>query len=516
MITKGFIKKGEYFDSVSLMIVSKNIKNIEGVEDSTVVMATKENINILKNSGLYVSDFENCSESDMLVSIKAENIDVANKCLHEIELQLISLRKKSSNNEKANPKSIDFAKRQIPDINIALISINGKFAAKEAMKSLNMGLHVMLFSDNVSIEDELILKQLAVSKGLLMMGPDCGTAIINGVPFAFSNVVNKGNIGIVAASGTGLQEVSSLISEFGGGISQAIGTGGRDVKKEIGGLMFIQAMEALNSDPETKVIVLVSKPPHPEVLQKISAEVLKISKPVIGFFIGADPGIVRRAGAIPGRSLEETARLAVSISKNEELDAYAAKHKERESQIMQMSGEIATKCKGKYLRGLFSGGTLCDEAQLIMRDIIGNTFSNTPIAEGFKLADAMISKENTILDLGDDEFTAGRPHPMIDFSLRCNRIIEESKNPEVAVIMFDLVLGYGSNLNPLEDLLPALDKANEINPALFFICSITGTVNDPQGKTFIVNKLSEKGIIVMQSNVESAMLAGNIIKNLNN
>lgn len=514
MIVKGLVKKGEYFDSVTLMIVSKEINKIEGILDSSVVMGTSENKAILNTAGLLLPEFSKCDDTDLLISIKAESDAHAEKAIQEVDVLLKNIRNKKDDDTVTAARSLESAVKFLPEANLALISIAGKYAAAEAMKALKNGLHVMLFSDNVSIEDELKLKQFAREKGLLVMGPDCGTAIINGVPLAFSNVVNKGNIGIVAASGTGLQEVSSIISNYGGGISQALGTGGRDVKKEIGGIMFLEALKALNEDEQTKVIVLVSKPPHPEVLKKISEEIKNVSKPVVGIFIGGDPEILRSVGAIAASNLEETALIAIGLSQGKSADSITKKASISNDEIQKLAAELAPKTKGKYLRGLFSGGTLCDEAQLILKDCMGYVYSNGPLHPDFKLADLWKSKENTIIDMGEDEFTSGRPHPMIDFSLRCKRIVDEASDKDTAIILLDVVLGYGSNMKPVEELEPAIKKAKSISPNVQFICSVTGTDMDPQGRKQVIEQLESMGVVVMPSNVAAAQLTAAILQKL--
>jgi FdrA protein len=312
-----------------------------------------------------------------------------------------------------------------------------------------------------------------------------------------------------------MQEITSIISMNGGGISQAIGTGGRDVKKEIGGIMFIKALKALAEDDNTHVICLVSKPPHDEVLMKISEEIKRISKPVVAIFIGANKELISTSGAIPAQSLEEAALLSVALEKQRNLEEVKYNLTERNLAIEQQAKELAQKCNGKYMRGLFSGGTLCDEAQLVSKDIIGNTFSNTPLQPDFKLQNVWKSKGNTILDLGDDEFTSGRPHPMIDFSLRNKRIIEEAEDKDVAVILLDVVLGYGSNLQPANELVPSIRKAKEISKNLQFICSITGTDKDPQNFNLVKSALEKEGVIVMPSNVAAAQLSAYVIQQLN-
>jgi len=382
----------------------------------------------------------------------------------------------------------------------------------------------MLFSDNVSIETELELKQFARDKGLLVMGPDCGTAIINGAPLAFANVCNRGNIGLVAASGTGAQEVTSLISNEGAGISQAIGTGGRDVKAAIGGIMFIEGIKALADDPDTNIIVLVSKPPYIDVQKKIADVIKGIKKPVVAILLGGDPKIVEDAGAIAANTLEEAALIASALSKGvPKAKAKDAVKKNLATRLDKIDKIALEESKGKarsqkYIRGLFSGGTFCEEAQLILKDKIGFCFSNAPLSPDFKLADSLVSQKHTIIDLGEDEFTVGRPHPMIDFSLRKKRIIQEAQDPETAVILLDIVLGWGSNMTPAEEITPEIVEALKMSKVasrpITFVSSITGTDGDPQNRTKVHKLLEDAGAIVMPSNAAAAQLAGQIVKKI--
>lgn len=513
MKLKCLIVKGMYYDSVSLMRVSKEINVSEGVADASVVMGTTENKAILKVAGLLHPEFESSSDTDLLISVKASNEIWAEKAIAKVDGILKELRNKKESLTDTQAANLQQAFTQLPNANLALISVAGKFAAREAMKALKLGLHVMLFSDNVSIEDELNLKKYAKEKGLLVMGPDCGTAIINGTPLAFANVVNAGNIGIVAASGTGLQEVSSLISNFGGGISQAIGTGGRDVKEAIGGIMFIEAIKALNADQKTEVIVLISKPPHISIVQKINNELNAITKPVVSILLGGDATLMKASKAHLAQTLEEAAILAINLSGKSNKDTLVSSL-DKMDDFEKIAKKIAKNVSGKYIRGLFSGGTLCDEAQLLLKDIIGNVYSNTPIEEEFHLCDVWKSKMHTILDLGDDAFTAGRPHPMIDYSLRNKRIIEEAADPDTAVVLLDIVLGYGSHLNPTSELVPVIVKAKAAAPNIAIVCSVTGTDKDPQNRTVVISELENAGVIVMPSNAAASIFSGLIIKNL--
>lgn len=509
---KGIIKKGLYFDSVSLMIVSKELNTIDGVNDSSVVMGTNENKAILKMAELYSDIFNNADDTDMLISIDAEDENSFQLALKMIETKLDAIRNKPDDSTDFAPKSFESALEKFPDANLSLISVAGKYAVNEAKKAINSGLNVMLFSDNISEEDELNLKKKAAEKGLLLMGPDCGTAIINGIPLAFANVVNKGNIGIIAASGTGLQEVSSIITNLGGGISQAIGTGGRDVKEIVGGIMFIEALKALEQDEQTEVITLISKPPHPNVLKKIAAEIKKLKTPVVAIFIGADKKTVETSRAIAAENLEEAAIISFALSQKKDYTKELENLRERSNKNNVLAEKLAKNNKGKYIRGLYSGGTLCDEAQLLLKGSLGYTYSNTPLNPKYQLKDIWKSQEHIIIDMGDDDFTAGRPHPMIDFSLRNRRIIDEAEDKETAVILLDVVLGYGSNLKPDEELVPSFTEAKKLNPNVAIICSITGTDKDPQNRKKVKQNLEKAGAVVMNTNVEAVKAAEKVIE----
>ncbi len=516
MIFKGIIKQGEYFDSVSLMIVARELTGIPGVLDAAMVMGTQENKSILETSGMLLPEFETAGDTDLLVGMKAEDERTLESALQRVDALLEELRHNVEETSDFLPKSFDGALKLIPDANIALISVAGKYAAAEAMKALEKGLHVMIFSDNVPLEKEIELKRFAQKKGLLAMGPDCGTAIINGVPLAFANVINQGDIGIIAASGTGLQEVSCVINNAGGGISQAIGTGGRDVKQEVGGIMFLEALNALRDDERTTVIVLVSKPPHEDVLEKIANQLKGIEKPVVANFIGADPEVIKEAGGISAVTLEEAGLMAVALAQGRPADEVKKSLEERTAELKAKAAEAAEKLKEgqKYISGLFSGGTLCDEAQLILRAIVGDVYSNTPIEPEFTLEDSSKDREHTILDLGDDEFTVGRPHPMIDFSLRKQRMLEESKDPSVAVILFDVVLGYGANMQPAEELVAVIQDiksiAEQTGRHIAIVCSISGTDRDPQDKKKVARTLQDAGAVIMPSNAAASEFAGYI------
>ena len=524
MLTKGIIRKGEYFDSVALMNAAKELGSVKGVVDSAVVMGTKENRSILQNSGLLLPEFANSGDADMLIAVKAENEAAVKAALERLDAILSKKKPSGSGALAVRPRSLDAAVEGLPGANIALISVAGRYAGALAMSALRRNLHVMLFSDNVSVPQEIKLKQFGREKGLLVMGPDCGTAIINGIPLAFANGVRRGGIGMVAAAGTGLQEVSCIVSNEGGGVSQAIGTGGRDVKKDVGGIMFLEGLKALVADKDTKTILLVSKPPYPAVMEKISAQAAKTDKPVVAVFLGGDKTVGEKAGLACADTLKEAALLALAVdraagkkSKRAVLSAAAKELKARlasddkklKAQAKKLSAQVG---KGrKFVRGLFSGGTFCTEAQLVMKAALGTVYSNVPLAAELKLADSLKSVGNTVIDLGDDEFTVGRPHPMIDYTLRCKRIVAEAANKDVAVILLDVVLGYGSHLDPLGELLPAIAAARKGGgKGIVFVASVTGTDADPQSRAKVLKGLQDAGVAAYGFNADAAAVAGYI------
>jgi FdrA protein len=514
MIIKGQVKKGEYFDSVSLMMASKKLGGLPGILDSAIVMGTSENKAILSASGMMLNPFNAASDTDLLMAVKADSENHAIQALKDAETILSVAHKRDGAESTKDPCSFKAALGVLPQANLALISVAGRYAGVLAQQALQRDLNVMIFSDNVPLEQEISLKQFALERGLIVMGPDCGTAIINGVPLAFANVVSRGNIGIVAAAGTGLQEVSCLISHAGAGISQAIGTGGRDVKKAVGGLMLIEGLQRLGKDPDTEIIVLISKPPDAEVFEKIGKRVASIQKPVVAVFLGSDEESIRQYGMIPATTLADAARISVVLSRGEAyhcesfpplapLDAMAKVIKDKRSR------------QQKYIRGLFSGGTFCYEAQILLQDLADGIYSNAPIGKSRPLEDSLKSRKHTLIDLGADEFTVGRLHPMIDYTLRNKRILEEAANPETAIILLDIVLGFGSHPDPLSEIRPPILQAQQLareqNRHLSVICSVTGTDSDPQNRSQVVAGLSQCGVIVAESNAAACLLARDII-----
>jgi len=509
MLEKYLIRKNHYSDSIALMRVAADLEALPGIFQATAVMATAANLNLARTVGL-IDDTIEPQPNNLLIAVSAENEKAADAAFSQAEAQMDNLGSIADGSENCEPevKSIEMAVSRDPGLNLALISCPGEYAAAEAKKALNLGLHVMLFSDNVSIQAELELKKISLAKNLLMMGPDCGTAIINGLPLGFANIVARGSVGIVSASGTGLQQISSLLTQWGVGISQAIGTGGRDLSDEIGGISMAQGVEILIEDEQTEVIVLISKPPSKKVAEKIITSARAGGKPVIVCFLGSE-----------NNNDDNMIQFATTLDAAAEF-TYSKLNGGNLPNRMVFGDDITTqlfdqKESQKYIRGIYSGGTFCYETQSILRDLLGPVWSSTPIDKAYHLKDSWSSQEHTIIDLGDDEFTQGRAHPMIDHRTRHERILQEASDPETAVILFDVVIGCGSHANPAAEMVNTIKEARKISTKeqrqIYFIGFVCGTDMDPQNLTTQIKILKSASVIVAESNAEATRRATSVI-----
>jgi FdrA protein len=502
-----------YKDSVALMTVSAKVMAVPGIAAASVVMGSATNVANLAAAGL--GNFE-VRPNDLIVAVSG----VEEACDAAIELAdgLLSAKVRTVPQKDCDARSpitsIQMAVAQDPSNNFALISVPGDYAAAEAMKALRLGMNVMIFSDNVTSESELLLKKYADGHDLMVMGPDCGTAIVNGVPLGFANVVKRGPIGVVGASGTGTQEVTCRIHQLGSGVSQALGTGGHDLSGHIGGISMLHGLHALESDINTHVIVLISKPPAPEIAERVLSAAAACAKPVVVIFLGADPAGINRKGVYAAGYLAQAADMAVALSigskPSAEPIAVSAEVRSRLTSLAQ-----AMLPSQRYVRGIYSGGTFCFEAQLVHAASGIGGFSNTPTAGNRMLANIWKSQENTIIDMGDDEFTQGRPHPMIDPTLRNARIRDDAADPATAVVLFDVVLGYGSSNNPVEELIPLINTANadakSKGRAIAFVAHVCGTDLDPQDRGKVIADLETAGVLVATSNAEAATWSSLIV-----
>lgn len=497
----------EYRDSLSLMQLSAALEKLPGIAQASAVMATPGNLALLRQGGLEPGEIM-AGPSDLLIVVRGAE-GALRGALAEARARLSTSTQDAGTGrvETLAPRSIAMAKAAHADANLALISTPGEYAVAETLKALNLGLDVMLFSSNVSLADEAMLKRSARDKGLILMGPDCGTAIINGVPLAFANVVRRGPVGAISASGTGLQEVTVLIDRLGGGISQAIGTGGHDLSAEVGGISMLTALELLAKDPATHVIVLISKPPAPEIAEKILGRARACGKPVVMLLQGGDPRALTGGNIMGARTLADAARAAVAL-------AHGSKPTPTDDDAGAPTGARPA-ADQRYIRGLFSGGTLAFEATLLLQESLA-VHSNTPVGKSLALRDPFRSEGHTIVDLGDDVFTRGRPHPMIDYRLRTERILQEAADPETAVLLIDVVLGFGAHPDPAAELVPALRSARTLaeKAGRAFICvgHVCGTDGDPQGLAAQTRALAEAGMILADSNARAARMASTILQ----
>jgi len=518
LITRTRVLSGAYYDSVTLLQVAQGLLKVEGVIDAAAVMGTPANKGILAGADLLTPEAEAAVADDLVLAVRARDDAAAGVALGQADRLLKSSRATAGGGSAAiNPKTMAAAMAQLPEANLLLVSVAGRYAAGVAREGLERGLHVFLFSDNVPVEDEIALKSLAKEKGLLMMGPDAGTAILNGMALGFANAVPQGPVGVVAAAGTGLQSVTCALGRMGVGITQAIGTGGRDLSEAVGGVMMLEGLKALQADPATRTILLVSKPPAPTVAAKVLAQLKESSKPTVVCFLGGDPETIQEAGAVAAADLEQAAFMAAAAARGLGVESALEELDRRDAELYALAEELWIRLgEGqKYFRGLFSGGTFCYETQLILRNLIGTVASNAPVDKTMRLADANHSHGHAAVDLGEDEFTVGRLHPMLDPTLRNRRIVQEARDPETAVILLDVVLGFGVHPDPAGAAVTAIREAQaELATAgreVVFLASVCGTEGDPQDVRRQEETLRAAGVTVLPSNAAAARLAGYIL-----
>lgn len=503
---KAEIRSGAYYDSVVLMKLQRSLSEQPGVLDAGVVMGTDANKDVLAQSNLLVDEVKGAGANDLIIVVKGENESSAQTAIGKVD-ELVAARRSGSVDQEYRSKSLEAAAKRLPTAQLVLISIPGRYAADVARQALGLNKHVFLYSDNVPLNDEIALKQEAARKGLLVMGPDCGTAIVNGVGLGFANKIRRGPIGLVAASGTGLQQVSVRIHQMGGGLTHAFGTGGRDLSEDVNAITARQALDLMSRDPDTKVIVLISKPPSPKVADELIETARFVGKPVIVDFVGYSTAMHKVDNVTFVTTFDEAAELAVQL----------AETGDREDLVSGLNlGRFSS--GQRYLRGLFSGGTLAYEAQLILRDYLPAVYSNAPLKKELRLADSLVSREHTLIDLGEDEFTVGRLHPMMDNELRIRRLEKEASDPQVAVILLDVVLGFGAHPDPASELAPAIEKARKIaedgRRYLEVVAVVSGTDEDPQNMTAQIQMLEVSGAVVETSNDVAARYVGRLLRSM--
>ncbi|WNS76520.1 acyl-CoA synthetase FdrA [Bacillus sp. DTU_2020_1000418_1_SI_GHA_SEK_038] len=492
------VKQNSYQDSVNLMLLTNKISTMEGVNKVQIMMGTPANKDIFKTAGLFTEELEGAASNDMCIVVDTDSEEKIQEVLDEVDNYLSNQAISNSKEAFETVRSWDKATQALPGANLAIISTPGQYAAEEAEKALDRDMHVLIFSDNVTIEDERRIKEKAHEKGLLVMGPDCGTAVVSGVPLAFANVVKTGKIGVIGASGTGIQEVITEIDRLGSGVSHAIGTGGRDLNDKIGAITMLDGIKALAQHSQTEVITLISKPPAKEVRDEVVQLLQSISKPVVAIFLGEEPHN-HEGNVYYANTLEETAAIAVDLAKGNAI-------KPNYNTLQAEVPAVNLKYEQKTIKGLYSGGTLGYEAAtLISRGLnLGTTDHHE---DGYLLN----ANGFEVIDLGDDIYTQGKPHPMIDPDTRIQFFQKAAQDESTAIILFDVVLGYGSHEDMAGALIPGIQKiqnaAKENGRNIYFVGTVCGTDQDPQDIDDQKAKLEQAGVILRDSNNQAVLTA---------
>jgi FdrA protein len=492
MPVRALVSRSCYRDSIVLMRAAEQLRAQPGVREAAVLMGTAANHLLLEQAGLDSAETAGAGALDLVVVVEAATGALAEAALAAGERILRDegrTAEPGAGGLRFRPRTLVAARRRLPDASLAAISVPGAFAAAEARRALGLGLHVFLFSDNVPLADEVALKRLAARRGLLCMGPDCGTAYLGGVGLGFANVVPRGRIGCVAASGTGLQAVACRLAALGEGTSHGLGVGGRDLGAEVGGLMTTLALETLAADPGTALVALVAKPAAASVLPRLEAALAALDKPAVVCCLGTSPredGRVRWVATI-----EEVADAAVATLRSEPWQARPFDDRVLvDAALARAVGGGAP--RGPGVLGLYTGGTLAHEAELLLGPLLG-------------------PGRVRIVDLGADEFTVGRPHPMLDPHARAARVREAGHDPSVGVVLVDLVLGRAAHPDPAAPLASAIRDATAAAGAagrvLTVVASVVGTAEDPQGLAGQVQALEAAGVAVLPSSAQAARFA---------
>jgi FdrA protein len=494
------VLRDRYVDSVELLAITRRMRQTEGVDFATALMGTPANLEALQEQGV-AGEVLTATPNDLVLAARATDAARAEQALDQAERALSAPPTGAARRGEREPRSLQAALDRLGDANVAIVSVAGGYAALEAHKALSAGLHVLLFSDNVSVEEEIALKEHAAGVRRLAMGPGAGTASIGGCGLGFANAVAPGRVGVVAAAGTGAQEVMALLDRWGEGVSHVIGVGGRDLSRRVAGRSARLAMQTLARDPGTDVIVLVSKPPSPDVARAVVAA--GAGTPVIAALIGLAPGTSVPGASAVAATLEAAAAHAVRQRGGSPPSDWSEWRSHVALSLVELGPERRT------VRGLFSGGTLCYEAQTLLRRWLGDVWSNTPLEE--RLRAPAPASAHVCLDLGDEEHTKGRPHPMIDAEARLGLLAEAGNDDDVAVVLLDVVLGYGGHDDPAAVLAPACAAvARPAGPRV--VAYVLGTDKDPQGLARQRRAFEEAGCLVAPTAARAALAAAAVAR----
>ena len=512
------VRRGFYLDSVALMRISASLSGQAGVESAALMIGTPSNLAILEEAGLLAEEGRAAGPNDLVLAVRVAAEESLAAALEAAETSLEGAAAHPGGRTAGRFPGLRAACEALPGANLAIVSVPGPFAAREARRALACGLDVLIFSDNVPIEEEVALKREARAGGRMVMGPDCGTAIIAGTPLAFANRVRRGDIGVIAASGTGLQELSVLVHRGGGGLSHGIGVGGRDLGDDVGGLATFTALEGLEADRATRHIVIVSKPPGPRTEKALLARLADCPKPVTLYLVGRDRAELPANTAL-ALTLRDAARLALGGAAGEPGTAPPGAADAAGGPPEAPARRPFPPPRPGRILGLFSGGTLCAEGQAILRRTGLDVASNAPIPGAAHLAPGSEAGRpaqppaphgspaagHTFLDLGADEYTTGRPHPMIEPAMRSGALAEALADPTIAAVVLDVVLGTGSHPDPAAPIAEVLGSASPRRPAV--VASVCGTELDPQNYASQRRTLEQAGVFVADSNADAVEAA---------
>lgn len=501
-LKKVFVTKIRYVDSVTLMGVAINLTDLPGVSGAESGMGTKQNIDMLTGEGYFVP--EDTTKNDLMIAVEAETEEqLENACA-------AAMKALSSTGGRHQRVYRDVNELENGEFNVLQISLPGEYAIREARKAIDKGMDVFMFTADVSLEEEREIKEYAREHGCLMMGPDAGVGLLGGVAMAAGSIVSFGPVGVIGASGSGSQEVACLIEQMGSGVTCVLGTGGRDLKKAVGGVSMKADMKRLDADGDTKLICLVSMLADREVMEEVLCEADKLHKPVVAVFLGADESLYRGHKVVGTYNLTDAAKACVRLITGAE-----PKLGWTEEEVSGLSKKLAARLSPgkKYFRGLYTGGTFAEETLMTFRAVapevkLHTNRDNTKYA--VRLKTHKQSEEHSLLDMGDLDFTAEAPHTVFDPTQRVQRFRQELADPAVGIIAMDIILGPGVAPDPASCYVPLIQS----RPDVLYVCAVCGGEHDPQGKDGIKKMLKEAGAVVADSNYEAARLCAKLCQEL--
>ena len=511
------VKENLFRDSIQLMKLTEDVKKLVGVDDAVVSMGTDTNRRLLEELHLMDKQGEGAGDGDLVIAVRIAEGASAEEVMGRVEKMVMAPPAAQGGPRRRAFHSLEAALESLGGANLAVVSVPGRLAFEPSLELLKKGVSIHLFSDHVAKQEEIELKRFASSKGLLVLGPGAGTSIIDGVGLGFANSVKRGDVGIVASAGTGIQEASIVLDRIGLGVSHALGVGGTDVSEEVGGIMMKDCLKMLEADDATRILMIIAKAPAESVFKDVMDYVSRnTTKPVVACFLGLAEAPDLGERVTYAKTLHSAVAKAAEEGGGAALREFRSKVSMSYGDLLESARSLSSRVGNRrYVRGLYSGGTMAHETLLIFRELVGEPYSNTPLSHKFALADPNTSRGNSIVDLGDEFFTAGRAHPMIDPTLRRLRLAQESEDPSVAAILLDIVLGYGSSPDPAGALQRTIEDgrmaARKQGGELVVMAHLCGTESDLQSLKEQSEKLTSAGATLFPSNALMAASAALLV-----